>query len=213
MNKAIELSPEMTAYVLGASEDLGPVAQRLIADTMALPEWGMQISADEAVFLRAMVRLVKPRRVLEVGTFTGLSSLVMASVLPPGGRVICLDRSDEFTAMARRAWAEAGVDDRIELIVGNAAESLAQLSGPIDMAFVDADKGNYRRYAEAIIPMLRTGGVLMADNTLWKQKVLGADHESDTEAIRSFNAWFVQHPQLDVEMVAIADGVSLGIKR
>lgn len=213
MNKAIELPQPLTDYILASSEPLGAPAHRVIEDTSAMPEWGMQISPEEAIFLRAIVRLVRPARILEVGTFTGLSSLVMAGALPEGGRITCLDVSEEFTTRARRAWEEAGVADRITLILGPALASLAELEGPYDLAFIDADKGNYRAYAKAIVPLLRSGGVLMADNTLWKRKVVGPDGDDDTTAIRSFNEWLARHPELDVEMIALADGVTLGIKR
>ena len=213
MNKAIELSPELTEYILASSEDLGPVAPRVIAETMRMPESSMQISPDEAIFLRAMVRLLQPMRILEVGTFTGLSSLVMAGVLPEGGRVTCLDISDEYTTKAREAWRAAGVSNRIELIIGPALETLATLEGPYDLAFVDADKENLRAYVEAIGPMLEPGAVLMVDNTLWRQKVIGPESDHNIAAVREFNGWFVEHPDFDVEMLALADGVTLGIKR
>lgn len=213
MNKAVEISDEMTRYVLESSDDLGPVAHRIIAETRAMPEWSMQISPDEAVLLRAMVRLVKPLRIVEVGTFTGLSSLVMAGALPDGGRITCLDISERFTAIARQAWEDAGVADRVDLVIGPALESLAAMAGPIDMAFVDADKGNYQAYVEALVPLLRKGGMLIVDNTLWRQKVYGDNQEPDTKALRSFNAWLVQQPDLDVDMLAMADGVTVAVKR
>lgn len=213
MNEAIELGQDLTDYVLRSSEPLGPVAARIIAETGLLPQRSMQIPPDEAILLRAIVRMVKPRHILEIGTFTGLSALVMASALPEDGHITCLDISEEFTARARAAWEEAGLSNRINLIIGSALESLAHLTGPYDIVFIDADKGNYRNYVERVLPMVPSGGMLLIDNTLWDRKVIEDNDEPDTVAIREFNEWFAAHPEVDVDMLAMADGVTIGIKR
>ncbi|MDH5420313.1 MAG: O-methyltransferase, partial [Acidimicrobiia bacterium] len=141
------------------------------------------------------------------------SSLVMASALPAGGRITCLDVSEEFTAIARQAWGEAGVADKIELILGPALETIVSLQGPYDMVFIDADKGNLQAYVEAVLPMLPSGGVVMVDNTLWRQLVVTDDPTPSTETIQKFNAWLKDHPDFDVEMIGIADGLTLAIRR
>ncbi len=213
MDNAIELPQELLDYLFASSEPVHPVLGRVITETQEMAERSMQITPDEALFLRAMVRLVKPARILEIGTFTGLSSLIMASALPEGGRITCLDVSEEFTAIARRAWEEGGVSDRIDLILGPALETLESLSGPYELVFIDADKGNLQAYVEAVAPMVPSGGVVMVDNTLWRRLVFGDDTSPSTNTIRAFNAWLLEHPAFDVEMIGIADGLTLAIKR
>lgn len=213
MDNAVELSDDLREYIFASSEPVHPVLRRIIDETQAMSERSMQVTPEQSIFLRAMVRLVKPQRILEIGTFTGLSSLVMASALPEGGRITCLDISEEFTAIARRAWDEAGVGDRIDLILGPALESISELKGQYEMVFIDADKGNLQAYVEAVLPMLPAGGVVMVDNTLWKQLVVAGDPSPSTVTIQRFNVWLRDHPDFDVEMIGIADGVTLAIKR
>lgn len=213
MDNAVELSDDLREYIFASSEPVHPVLRRIIDETQAMSERSMQVTPEQSIFLRAMVRLVKPQRILEIGTFTGLSSLVMASALPEGGRITCLDISEEFTAIARRAWDEAGVGDRIDLILGPALESISELKGQYEMVFIDADKGNLQAYVEAVLPMLPAGGVVMVDNTLWKQLVVAGDPSPSTVTIQRFNGWLRDHPDFDVEMIGIADGVTLAIKR
>lgn len=213
MDNAIELPKELQDYIFASSEPIHAVVRRIIAETQAMPERSMQITPDEAIFLRAMVRLIRPEAILEIGTFTGLSSLIMADALADGGRMICLDISDEFTAIARQAWAEAGVSDRIDLIIGPALESMAHLDGPFQLVFIDADKENLQAYVEAVIPKVPSGGVVMVDNTLWRRQVITDDLSPSTVTIRAFNRWLVAHPAFDVEMIGIADGLTLAIKK
>ncbi|MBK5266339.1 MAG: O-methyltransferase [Acidimicrobiia bacterium] len=213
MDNAIELPEELQDYIFASSEPVHPVVRRIIAETQAMPERSMQITPDEAIFLRAMVRLIRPEAILEIGTFTGLSSLIMAGAMVDGGRMTCLDISDEFTAIARQAWAEARVADRIDLIIGPALESIAHLDGPFQLVFIDADKENLQAYVEAVIPKVPQGGVVMVDNTLWRRQVITDDASPSTVTIRAFNQWLVAHPAFDVEMVGIADGLTLAIKK
>ncbi len=213
MDNAIELPEELQDYIFASSEPVHPVVRRIIAETQAMPERSMQITPDEAIFLRAMVRLIRPDAILEIGTFTGLSSLIMAGALVDGGRMTCLDISDEFTAIARRAWAEAGVADRIDLIIGPALESIARLDGPFQLVFIDADKENLQAYVEAVTPKVPQGGVVMVDNTLWRRQVITDDASASTLTIRAFNQWLVAHRAFDVEMIGIADGLTLAIKK
>lgn len=213
MDNAIELSDELRQYIFDSSEPVHPALRRIIDETQAMSERSMQVTPEQSIFLRAMVRLVKPQRILEIGTFTGLSSLVMAGALPAGGRITCLDISEEFTAIARRAWHEAGVADKIDLILGPALQSIKELKGQYELVFIDADKGNLQAYVEAVLPMLPSGGVVMVDNTLWKQLVIAGDASPSTVIIQRFNVWLRDHPDFDVEMIGIADGVTLAIKR
>ncbi|GIU92659.1 MAG: hypothetical protein KatS3mg011_1565 [Acidimicrobiia bacterium] len=153
-----------------------PITARLAEETRrVLPDQSsMQVGIDQAKLLYLLVRLVRARTVVEVGTFTGMSSLWMARALEPGGRVICFDRSDEWTSIARRYWEEAGVADRIELRIGQAAEQLGILPAEphVDLAFIDADKYNYPTYLELLAPRLRSGGLLLADNVLWAGRII-----------------------------------------
>ena len=207
----LPLTPELAAYLLDHSTPLPPTALRLIEATSALgPVSTMQISPEEGLFLRLLVRITGSRRVLEIGTFTGLSSMMMAD----GGaeRVVCLDISDEFTAVARRYWAEAGVDDVIDLRLGPAVESLQRL-GPdesFDFVFIDADKGNYGRYFQLSLERLRPNGLIAVDNTLWAGKVLDpSDQRADTEAIRAFNEAIAADSRLEALILPIGDGLTL----
>jgi caffeoyl-CoA O-methyltransferase len=204
-------------YALDHSEPLGPAARRLISTTEALGGISvMQISPEQAVFLRLMVRLIGARRVLEIGTFTGLSAMVMAEALPEDGRVVCLDQSEEWTAVARRFWTEAGVSDRIDLRLGDAMASLKAMPADerFDLVFIDADKSTYPAYYERALGRLNRGGVIMVDNTLWSGRVIDpADNEVDTVAIRAFNSQLAADPRIDVMILPIADGLTLARPR
>lgn len=213
MDNAIELSDELRQYIFDSSEPVHPVLHRVIEQTQAMDERSMQVTPEQTIFLRTIVRLVRPKNILEIGTFTGLSSLVMASVLPDDARITCLDVSEEFTTVARQAWEEAGVSDSIDLILGPALDTLARLEGPFELVFIDADKGNLQAYVEAVSPMMPSGGVIMVDNTLWRQQVIQPDPSPSTLTIQRFNAWLVANSDFDVEMIGIADGVTLAIKR
>jgi predicted O-methyltransferase YrrM len=212
---SIGLSEELNAYLerVGAREP--EVLGRLRAETATMPEAQMQIAVEEGAFLSMLVKLLGARRVLEVGTFTGYSSTAMAFALPPDGRLVCCDISEEFTAVARRTWAEAGVADRVELHLGPAIETLDALlaegaAGTFDMAFIDADKGNYAGYYERALRLVRSGGLVAIDNVLWSGRVVDAsDNEGSTLAIRALNAAIAADERVDVAMVPIADGVTL----
>jgi caffeoyl-CoA O-methyltransferase len=217
MNKSLDLSSALMDYVLDHSEPLGPVARRLIDTTEALGGIAvMQVSPEQAVFLRLMVQLIGARRILEIGTFTGLSALVMAEALPKDGRVICLDQSEEWTSIGRRFWDEAGVSDRIELRLGDAKDSLRAMpeSERFDLVFIDADKTGYPVYYEQALSRLNRGGVIMVDNTLWSGRVIDlADQDADTIAIRAFNSMLATDGRIDVMILPIADGLTLARPR
>lgn len=196
-----------------------PVQKRLRAETAALPEAGMQIGADQGVFLAFLARLIGTRRAVEIGTFTGYSALAVASVLPPDGRLVCCDVSEKWTSIARRYWAEAGLADRIELRLAPARETLAELlkrdgPGSYDFAFIDADKTGYDAYYEACLELLRANGLIAIDNVLWSGTVADpADTRPDTVALRAITAKIRDDPRVDACLVSIGDGVLLARKR
>jgi len=178
---------------------------------------GMQIGPDQGAFMSVLVATLQPSFAVEVGTFTGYSSLCIARGLAPGGRLLCCDISEEWTAIAREHWAMAGVDGRIELVLAPAVETLSALPAEptIDFAFIDADKVGYRSYYEEILPRLSPDGVILFDNTLWFAQVLpdsGAD-DDDTEALRALNDFLVTDDRVDVAQLTLGDGITMVRRR
>jgi caffeoyl-CoA O-methyltransferase len=192
------------------------VVRELRAETARLGEGaGMQISPDQAAFLRILVSATGARRAIEIGTFTGYSALAVARGLPPGGRLLCLDVSAEWTAIARRYWAKAGVGDRIELRLGPAAETLRALPAEpaFDFAFIDADKRGYPVYWEEVVRRLRPGGLVAVDNVLWSGDVVRPEEQDeDVTAIRRFNEAVLADTRVESVMLAVADGLTLARK-
>ena len=175
----------------------------------------MQIAPDQASLLRILVSAIGARRAIEVGTFTGLSALAIARGLPPDGRLLCLDVSDEWTRIARRYWEKAGVGDRIELRLGPAADTLQSLpeTPSFDFAFIDADKKSYGLYWQEVVRRLRPGGIVAVDNVLWEGEVVKPDKRGeDVEAIRSFNESVLADERVESVMLAVADGLTLARK-
>ena len=176
----------------------------------------MQVARDQGMFLSMLVSAVRPQLAIEVGTFTGTSSLAIARSLPDGGRLLCCDVSEEWTAIARRHWEAAGVSDRIDLVIAPAIQTLRALPDdtPVDFAFIDADKTGYLAYYEELIPRLSDHGLLVVDNVLWSGRVMdpSAD-DDDTVALREFNARVVADDRVDVVMLSIGDGVSVVRRR
>jgi caffeoyl-CoA O-methyltransferase len=211
------LSEDLARYVQAHSAPPDDVLRRLIERTEALgPVAGMQIAPEQGAFLEMLTRLMGATTVLEVGTFTGYSTLCFARGLAPGGRVIACDVSEEWTTIARGAWQEAGVDDRIELHIGPAATTLAALPTEleIDLAFIDADKGGYLGYYQRIVERLRPGGLIVADNVLWSGQVIDPTvTDEDTEALRVFNDAVATDPRVEVVLLPVADGLLLARRR
>ena len=191
---------------------------RLRAETAKLPLGGMQIGADQGVFLAFLVRLIGARNAIEIGTFTGYSAISVAGALAPGGRLVCCDVSEEWTAIARRYWAEAGLADRIELHLRPALETLTELErkqgpGSFDFAFIDADKTGYDAYYEACLRLLRPGGLIAIDNVLWSGTVADPkDRKPDTVALRALNVKIRDDRRVDACLVSLGDGVMLARK-
>ncbi|AVT33812.1 MULTISPECIES: O-methyltransferase [unclassified Plantactinospora] len=214
--KSIPLTDDLHAYVLAHGSPPDALVRELIDETVSLlpADAGMQIAPDQAGLLTFLTRLVNARQAVEVGTFTGLSSLAIARGLPADGRLTCFDISEEYTAVARRYWARAGVDDRIELRIGPAAETLRSLpSEPhLDFAFVDADKTGYPTYWAELVPRMRTGGLLVVDNVLRGGRVLAPETVAD-RAIADFNEAVLADERVDLVMLPIADGLTLARRR
>jgi caffeoyl-CoA O-methyltransferase len=207
------LTEELARYIQAHSSPPDAVLRALIERTEALGDVaGMQIAPEQGAFLEMLTRLVGARTVVEVGTFTGYSTICFARGLSPGGRVIACDVSEEWTAIAAEAWRQAGVDDRIELRLGPAADTLAALPEElsIDLAFIDADKGGYLTYYSLIMERLRPGGLVVVDNVLWSGHVVDPSAtDDDTEALRVFNDAVVADPRVEVVLLAVADGLLL----
>jgi len=195
------------------------VQRRLRAETATMPHAGMQIGADQGALLALLAKLVGARRAVEIGTFTGYSALAVASALPPGGKLICCDVSEEWTNVARRYWQEAGVADRIELRLAPALDTLAALlhhdgGETFDLAFIDADKTNYDAYYEACLKLNRRGGAIALDNMLWSGKVADPNaHDDDTDALRALNAKIRDDRRVDACLLTVGDGVMVARKR
>jgi caffeoyl-CoA O-methyltransferase len=212
---SIGLSDELNAYVISVGAREPEVLGRLREETEVMPEAGMQIAVEQGALLSMLVKLLNARRVLEIGTFTGYSSTAMALALPRHGKIVCCDVSKEFTDVARRTWAAAGVEDRVDLRLAPALETLEALlaeegAGSFDLAFIDADKTNYRGYVEAALLLVRQGGLIAIDNVLWSGRVIDADDtDEDTQAIRDLNADLANDERVDIAMVPIADGLTL----
>jgi caffeoyl-CoA O-methyltransferase len=211
--KSIGLSDGLHAYLVAHNPVPDPVAADLIAHTRAaLPAVAhLQIAPEQAPFLTFLARLVGAREAVEIGTFTGLSSLSIAHGLAPDGRLVCLDVSDEYTAIARTYWHRAGLDDRIDLRVGPAAQTLTGLpTHPhLDLAFIDADKVSYPIYWAELVPRMRPGGVIVVDNVLRGGRVLNDEPDPDTAAIIAFNDLVHSDDRVEAVMIPLADGLTL----
>jgi caffeoyl-CoA O-methyltransferase len=214
----IALSEALVAYVrrVGTREDADLAALR--EETANHPHAVMQISPEQGQLMAMLVRLLRAQKTLEVGAFTGYSAMVVAKAMGPHGKLVALDISEEFTAIARRHWAKAGLTNRIELRLQAAAESLKDLvatgnSDTFDFAFIDADKRNYDTYYEYALKLVRRGGLIAVDNTLWDGKVIDpTDKTVDTVAIRALNEKIHGDERVDATLVPIGDGLTLALR-
>jgi predicted O-methyltransferase YrrM len=219
-NKTFILSDTLYDYLLSVSLREDAVLRRLRAETARDAMSMMQIAPEQGQFMALLVRLTGARRALEIGVYTGYSALCVARALPPAdGRLIACDINETWTAVAQRYWREAGVHDRIDLRLAPALETLDQLiqegeTDSFDFAFIDADKENYRAYYERVLALLRPGGLMAIDNTLWSGSVADpANQDTDTRAIRAFNKALHADPRVEISLVPIADGLTLARKR
>ena len=206
-------------YLKSVSVREPAILRRLREETASLPNAGMQVPPEHGQFLAFLVQLMGARRTLEVGVYTGYSSLAVALALPRDGRIVACDVSEEYTSIARRYWKEAGVDHMIELRIKPALETLKELlserqQGRFDFAFIDADKANYEGYYECALELIRPGGLIAIDNVLWHGKVIDdAVNDADTMAIRALNKKLLSDSRVSLSMIPISDGLTLLLKR
>ncbi|WP_030486685.1 O-methyltransferase [Micromonospora chokoriensis] len=210
--KSIPLTDELHAYLVAHGSPPDEIIRDLAEETRSvLPEHAtMQVAPEQAAFLTFLTRLLDVRQAVEVGTFTGLSALAIARGLPEGGRLTCFDISEEFTGIARRYWARAGVQDLIDLRIGPAGDRLRELPHErhLDFAFIDADKTGYPVYWAELVPRMRPGGVIAVDNVLRGGRVIAPQDEND-RAIAAFNDEVLADVRVDPVMLPIADGLTL----
>ena len=218
-NRTIDLTDTLYDYLLSVSLRETDLQRRLREETATLSMARMQISPEQGQFMALIARLTGARRCLEIGVFTGYSSLAVALALPEDGRIVACDVSEEWTAIARRYWAAAGVADRIDLRLAPAIDTLDALieaggAGTYDLAFIDADKPAYLAYYERVLVLLRPGGLVMTDNTLWSGRVADPEvGDADTVALRHYNEYLHRDSRVDLSLVPIGDGLTLARKR
>lgn len=216
--KSISLTDSLYEYLLSVSLREPDILQRLRDETAELPMARMQIAPEQGQFMQMLVRLMQARRIIEIGTFTGYSTLWMALGLPADGRLLSCDINREYTDIAQRYWREAGVNDRIELRLAPAIQTLDELlrngqSDQFDLAFIDAEKTEYPEYYERCLQLLRSGGLVIVDNVLWDGKPADdAEQDEDTRAVRNFNDKLHQDNRVDISLLPVADGVTLALK-
>lgn len=218
-NRTIALTDSLYDYLIDATSREPELLARLRAETATVRYPGMQIAPEQGQFMALLVKLIGARRAIEIGTYTGYSSLCVAMAMPPDGRLIACDISEEWTAIAQRYWAETGVADRIELRIAPAGETLDRLlddgaEGSFDFAFIDADKEGYAGYYEQCLKLLRPGGLIALDNMLWDGAVADPERDdADTVAIRDLTRHIKADERVDTSLVPIGDGVMLARKR
>jgi predicted O-methyltransferase YrrM len=217
--RTLPLSDALLAYVAQSSVREHPVLAELRAATASMPHAQMQIGPDQGALMALLVKLLGARRTLEIGVFTGYSALAVALALPADGKVVACDVSEEWTAVGRRHWEKAGVAGKIDLRLGRALSTLDVLvaqgaAGTFDFAFIDADKQGYAAYYERCLVLLRRGGLVAVDNTLWSGAVIDPkDTSADTVALRAFNEALAGDSRVDLAMLTVGDGLTLAMKR
>jgi predicted O-methyltransferase YrrM len=208
------LPDDVARYIREHSVREAPILRELREATRSVPMSGMQIGADQGQFMQLLVQAIGARSCLEIGTYTGYSALAVALALPEDGKIVCCDISEEWTAVGKPFWKKAGVDGKIDLRIGPALETLKTLKGPFDFVFIDADKPNYANYYEACLPLVRRGGLIAVDNTLWSGWVADARRrDADTVALRAFNDKLQRDERVALSLLPLGDGVTLALKR
>lgn len=218
MGRTVTVTEQLSAYIAKVGAREMPAQIRCRKETAELPMAMMQIGPDQGAFMAMLVKLTGAKRVLEIGVFTGYSSLSMALALPADGRLIALDISKDFTDRARTYWKDAGVEAKIDLRLGPAIDSLDRMiaanESPFDFAFIDADKSNYDAYYERALKLLKPGGLIALDNMLWGGLVADLSAtDADTAALRALNAKIQADSRVDMAMATVGDGVMLAHKR
>jgi predicted O-methyltransferase YrrM len=217
--RILDITPKLYDYILSVSLRETPLMKRLREETAELSGAGMQIPPEQGQFMAFLVKLMRARRCLEIGTFTGYSALWVASALPEDGSLTCCDTNTKTTAIAARYWKEAGVAAKIDLQIAPALKTLDKLisagaPGTFDFIFIDADKDNYDRYYEASLRLLHPDGLILFDNMLWGGSVASKSKgDRDTEALKALNAKLHADERIDLSLLAIGDGVTLARKR
>ncbi|NQD91625.1 SAM-dependent methyltransferase [Pseudomonas sp. CrR25] len=218
-NRTLNLDDDLYRYLLDVSLRETPLLKRLREETARLENARWQIAPEQGQFMALLVKLTGARRIVEIGTFTGYSALCMAQALPEDGRLTCCDIPGDYNAVAERYWREAGLAGRIELRLAPALETLAALeveglADSVDLVFIDADKGNYLAYFEHALRLLRQGGLILFDNTLWSGRVLESNPDSaDTRAIQALNRALQGDERIDLSLLPLGDGLTLCRKR
>lgn len=217
--KTLGLDDRLYNYLLSTSLRELDILRRLREETASHPNATMQIAPEQGQFMALLIQLMRAKKTLEVGVFTGYSALCVALALPTDGRIVACDVSEEYTAIARRYWQEAGVADKIDLRLAPALETLDRLlaegqAGTFDFAFIDADKGNYQAYYERSLKLIRPGGLIAVDNVLWDGRVANPQiQDENTQAIRAFNEKLHRDERISLSLVPIADGLTLAVKQ
>ena len=217
-NKTIQVNDQLYDYILAVSLREPDILRRLREETAGMSMAQMQIAPEQGQFMAMLAQLMGARKTLEIGVFTGYSALSVALTLPDDGKIIACDVSEEWTAVARRYWREAGVAQKINLRLAPALQTLEMLvdtegEGSFDFAFIDADKENYQAYYELCLRLLRRGGLVAVDNVLWSGSVIDKkDQDRDTKAIRTFNKMLHNDMRVTISLVPIADGLTLARK-
>ena len=214
-NRTLSIDDRVYDYLLSVSLKESDLLAQLRKETAGIEFSEMQIAPEQGQFMAMLVKLMGARRALEIGTFTGYSSVVIATALPEDGELVCCDDSEEWTSMARKYWQQAGLEDRINFKLGDASKTLQAMidegrEGTFDFIFIDADKQNYPLYYELSLKLLRAGGLIAVDNTLWSGDVADpGNDEPGTRAIRRFNEMLKQDQRVEISLVTIGDGLTL----
>ena len=216
--RTLQVDETLQRYIDSHSLREHPAQTALREATRAQPHAGMQIGADQGQFMALLVRLIGARRALEIGTFTGYSALSVALALPADGKLLACDVSDEYTRVGKPFWQQAGVAHKIELVLGPALATLdarlaAGEAGSYDFAFIDADKTHYDGYYERCLRLVRTGGLIVFDNTLWSGAVARVASDADTRALQALNDKLHRDERIDLALLPLGDGVTLARKR
>ena len=217
-NKTLSLTDNVYDYLLSASLREPEILRKLRDETAKDPMARMQIAPEQGQFMALLVQLMCAKKCIEIGVYTGYSSLCVALALPPDGKITACDSSEEWTQIARRYWQEAGVAQKIELRLAPALKTLDALlaenrAGSFDFAFIDADKENYPAYYERCLKLLRRGGLIAVDNTLWSGRVAEPDNqEADTVALREFNRKLHHDQRIALSLLPVGDGLTLALK-
>lgn len=212
--ESLGLSPVLQDYLLAVSLRESETARELRRLTGERDDSSMQIAPEQGQFMAFLLKLMGARRVLEIGTYTGYSALVMAESLPEDGRVVTLDRNEKTTGVAREFWEKAGVSHKIELRLGPARETLKELTGTFDFVFIDADKTNYGFYYEHALKLMEPGGLIVLDNMLWGGQVANPHADDpDTLALKALNRKIRDDDRVDLSLLPVADGITLARKR